>query len=65
MDGIQYPYLLVNVGSGRFSLVLGVITVHKTRYTGVGFILVTSDTEWKRVSGTSIGRLIALAFLSQ
>lgn len=35
--GIQYPYLLVNIGSG------------------VGFILVTSETTWVRVGGTSLG----------
>jgi pantothenate kinase len=37
MDGIVYPYLLVNIGSG------------------VGFILVHSETKWERVSGTSLG----------
>lgn len=35
--GVQYPYLLVNVGSG------------------VGFILVTREGQWQRVSGTSLG----------
>jgi len=36
-EGVEYPYLLVNIGSG------------------VGFILVNSETEWQRVSGTSLG----------
>ncbi len=35
--GVEYPYLLANVGSG------------------VGFILVRSEDDWERVSGTSIG----------
>ena len=37
MERIEYPYLLVNIGSG------------------VGYILVTSETTWVRVSGTSLG----------
>ena len=37
MEGVQYPYMLVNIGSG------------------VGFILVRSETHWERVSGTSLG----------
>jgi pantothenate kinase len=37
MDGISYPYLLANVGSG------------------VSFIVVRSEHDWERVSGTSLG----------
>ncbi len=37
MDGIVYPYLLANVGSG------------------VSFIVVRSEHDWERVSGTSLG----------
>lgn len=59
MEGVTYPYLLVNVGSGERRGVAGLVApAHApgpALPAGVGFIVVRSESDWERVSGTSLG----------
>lgn len=57
MDGVTYPYLLVNVGSGERCPLLSSSAPKRFVHlpAGVSFIVVRSEFEWERVSGSSLG----------